>query len=295
MAIERASTESKDEGRVAELGQHLGRLLLGDWSWLEGVELLVISPDLDLYGLPFALLRDPAGESLLDRTAIVLSPSIRRFQEQTETLLPLAAGSAVLAVGDPAFDDSVFRLPRLPFAAREASLIADLYPNPASQKLLAEAATYGRVLAGLASVDVAHLALHSLPNRMDPLASFLLLASGGVGNLKALDIARQDLSSIRLVVLSGCSTSDTFEAQTETLSGLTRSFLMAGAPSVVGSLWRVDDVATATVMVDFHRRFSAGASAAEALRQAQRSMRDDQGMSLDHWAAFQVYGASALF
>jgi CHAT domain-containing protein len=53
--------------------------------------------------------------------------------------------------------------------------------------------------------------------------------------------------------------------------GLTRAFIYAGAPSVVASLWKVDDTSTAYLMSSFYKNLRTKTKA-EALRQAQLEM-----------------------
>jgi CHAT domain-containing protein len=55
---------------------------------------------------------------------------------------------------------------------------------------------------------------------------------------------------------------------------LARSFMFAGAPRVIASLWNVDDDATAFLMKEFYREWLAGRGTADALRRAQLAVRD---------------------
>jgi CHAT domain-containing protein len=76
-------------------------------------------------------------------------------------------------------------------------------------------------------------------------------------------------------------------------SSLARPFLSAGVPTVVGTLWRVDDDATRRLAVSFHRFLRQGLTAAAALRAAQLDAlttgHDDKAAPT--WAAFQVLGS----
>lgn len=95
-----------------------------------------------------------------------------------------------------------------------------------------------------------------------------------------------------LVALSGCQTGLGQELAGEGLVGFMRGFMYAGAPRVVTSLWRVDDDATAELMVNFYRgMLREGKRPAEALRAAQLSMlRKGQWQSPRYWAAFVLQG-----
>ena len=104
------------------------------------------------------------------------------------------------------------------------------------------------------------------------------------GILRADEIAKLDLSGCRLVVLSACQTG-LGEYNSEGVYGLQRAFKLAGAQSVLMSLWSVDDKATAELMTEFYRRLITGQDPDEALVAAQRTLRE-KGYSPDKWAAF---------
>ena len=73
---------------------------------------------------------------------------------------------------------------------------------------------------------------------------------------------------------------------------LARTFLIAGAKSVVASLWDADDRSTATLMAHFYRQIATGKSVAEALRSAQMEMLKEFGSDMPpyYWAGFTVIG-----
>jgi hypothetical protein len=78
----------------------------------------------------------------------------------------------------------------------------------------------------------------------------------------------------------------------EGVMNLARTFLIAGAKSVVASLWDADDRSTATLMAHFYRQIAAGKSVAEALRAAQMEMLKEFGQDMPpyYWAGFTVIG-----
>jgi CHAT domain-containing protein/tetratricopeptide (TPR) repeat protein len=111
----------------------------------------------------------------------------------------------------------------------------------------------------------------------------LSLANAPLGNepgggeddnrLTAAEVALLDLSASRLAVLSACETGVGESAEAEAVVGLQRAFHIAGTESVIASLWKVDDVATARMMGSFYRWFwTNGAPAVVALHQAQREV-----------------------
>jgi len=97
---------------------------------------------------------------------------------------------------------------------------------------------------------------------------------------------------VDLVVLSACRTGLGKNVRGEGLIGLTRGFMYAGASSVVASLWKVDDEATAELMKHFYgNMLQKGMRPAEALRAAQNTLRQNpQWQSPHFWAGFTLQG-----
>jgi CHAT domain-containing protein len=101
------------------------------------------------------------------------------------------------------------------------------------------------------------------------------------------------LSNVRAVILSACSTLSPRASRGGPTAGLAYSFLRAGAPATVSTLWDVTDDATTELLVEFHRRFASGASAPEALRAAQLRALGSPRAELRApraWAAFIYTG-----
>jgi len=95
--------------------------------------------------------------------------------------------------------------------------------------------------------------------------------------LTALEAADLELGQVELVVLSACNTGRGQVAGGEGVLGLQRAFQLAGARSVVASLWRVPDEETHQLMREFYRRVWSDKPVprAEALRQAQLWMLEN--------------------
>ena len=109
------------------------------------------------------------------------------------------------------------------------------------------------------------------------------------GLLTAEDVTGMDLLDTELVVLSACDTGLGDVHIGEGVMGLRRSFMLAGAKTLVMSLWKVPDKETRELMEEFYDRLLEGAPRAEALRQAQLSMKAKHPNPY-YWGAFICQG-----
>jgi CHAT domain-containing protein len=103
---------------------------------------------------------------------------------------------------------------------------------------------------------------------------------------KVLDL---NLQGTDLVVLSACNTGKGRIRDGEGVFGLKRGFFLAGARSMVVSLWKVPDRETRKLMVEFYRRWLAGSTKAEALAEAKQVIRNHQPNPF-YWGAFILVG-----
>jgi len=109
------------------------------------------------------------------------------------------------------------------------------------------------------------------------------------GILTAEDVTAMDLVDTELVVLSACETGLGKVVAGEGVYGLQRSFVLAGAKTLIMSLWKVPDKQTQELMAGFYRRVLDGVPRAEALRLAQRALREQYPEPF-YWAAFICLG-----
>lgn len=112
------------------------------------------------------------------------------------------------------------------------------------------------------------------------------------GLLTAEDVTGLDLLDTDLVVLSACETGLGEVHVGEGVFGLRRSFVIAGAKTLVMSLWKVPDQQTQELMVDFYQRLLKGEGRAEALRNAQLTLKAKYPHPF-YWAAFICQGDPA--
>jgi CHAT domain-containing protein len=232
--------------------------------YITGKELIIVPHDV-LHYLPFQALVAPDGKYLIESYSIyyLSSASLLQFVKDKKR----AGGEKVLAFGNPDLGDAKMNLE---FAGIEAKEIKSLYPQ--SSIYLAKEATEERAKSLSPQSDIIHFASHAELNEDDPLSSAVLLAKSDKedGRLEVREIFGMDLKA-RLVVLSACETGLGKLSSGDELVGLTRAFIYAGTPSVVASLWNVEDSSTAQLMASFYKNLKT-MTKVEALRQAQLNL-----------------------
>ena len=147
----------------------------------------------------------------------------------------------------------------------------------------------------LQQANYLHFSCHGLFNPDSPVDSCLVLA--GADAEDALDLSKCltlgnlfdrdfDLNQCRLVTLSACETGlIDFTNTSDEYIGLPSGFLYAGSKNVVSSLWTVNDLSTALLMIRFYQNIKAGLTVALALNQAQTWLRDATTAELQKWAS----------
>ncbi len=263
------------------LSQELYRLLIQPaLQHMRGKELIIVPHDV-LHYVPFHALLSPEGKYLIEKYPIYYLSSASLLQFTTEKRRAkgdlsavLAQAGKVLAMGNPDLGDPKMNLQ---FAEMEAKEIQTLYPQ--STVLLKKEATKEKAKALSPQNDIMHFATHAELNEDDPLSSAILLAKSDKedGRLEVREIFGMDLHA-NLVVLSACETGLGKLSTGDELVGLTRAFIYAGTPSVVASLWNVEDSSTAALMASFYKNLKS-MSKVEALRQAQLELIRGQASS----------------
>jgi CHAT domain-containing protein len=193
-----------------------------------------------------------------------------------------------------------YYIPRLPASRDEANAIATLLSTRGSKlvhvSLDFDANRESVLNNGLFGFRFVHFATHGIIDAQHPEMSALILSLVNErgkrqdGYLRLGDIYQLKLSA-DLVVLSSCESALGKDLESEGIIGLPRGFLYAGAKSVIASLWKVDDAATAKLMTSLYRRVGGGESPSSALRGAQIEMaHDEQWSNPRYWAAFVFEG-----
>ncbi|NJM06162.1 CHAT domain-containing protein [Candidatus Gracilibacteria bacterium] len=234
---------------------YLARLydaLLRPLEDLVGTRRLMIVPHRALHYVPFHALFD-GSSYVIQRQEVCTIPSAAVLLHCLQR--PLAGHAHPLFLGVP---DA-----RAPRVRDEIQAIAPLWPE--RTVLLDGEATLAALEQLAPSASVVHLACHGHFRSDSPLFSSLRLADGWLTTRDAYGL---DLNC-DLVVLSACETGVGALAPGDELIGLARGFFAAGAPSLLVSLWTVDDTTTAELMYTFYQLLRAGERPAAALRQAQ--------------------------
>ena len=286
-ALVRSARRVGDESWSGQ-AQELYQALLGPVeSSLAGVKTITIVPHGFLSNLPFVLLRGGNPQKLLlERATVSYLPSASFYRTLLERPV-FSDPPRMLAVGNARYPAP---WPALPEAEVEARALARLFAG--SVALTREAATEERFLDLYRRYNVLHFATHGmLVGTLAADASSILLSPSfrADGYLTAAEISRLFLSRSYLAVLSACETSVSSGASSS-LDSISAAFLAAGAPSVIGSQWKVSDESTARLMVDFYARFLEVGTAA-ALRNAQLALAAEPATRHPFfWAAFVLYG-----
>ena len=185
------------------------------------------------------------------------------------------------------------RFAPLPWSAKEVEAIADLFSEGNYTLLLGqeagEAALKENMKKGFRYI---HLASHSFANRKNPrfsgIACYYSEQDDEDGILFINEIYQQRARA-DLAVLSSCESGVGNLASGEGLLGLNRSFIYAGVPNVIYSLWKVDDQRSSELMVEFYKAALAGKPYPEALQQAKLHLLNQPATALPlYWSAFTL-------
>jgi CHAT domain-containing protein len=271
-----------EKEKFKSLSQELYKVLIEPaLANIQGKELLIIPHDV-LHYLPYQALLSPEGKYLIQDYPIyyLSSASLMQFTREKRR----ASREKALVMGNPSLGDAAYDLR---FAEREAKEVARLYPQ--SAVYVRSEATKSRAVSLSPNYDILHFAVHGELREDDPLNSGLLLAGDGKedGRLRVGEIFSLNLKA-DTVVLSACESGLGKISSGDEIIGLTRSFIYAGTPSIVTTLWKVNDRTSYELMGEFYSQLKTGRKA-EALRQAQlKTMKEFPEPFF--WAAYGLTG-----
>jgi CHAT domain-containing protein/Tfp pilus assembly protein PilF len=265
---------------------------------------IIIIPQEELFFIPFVALQAQNNSYLIDKYTVQTAPSIQVLALTTQRRQEIKSNGKALVVGNPTMP-TVYTTPRegkqldsLPGTEKEAKEIATILN---SKSLMGAEATKKNVIEKMKTANIIHLATHGLLDvNSEGLLNSKAAGYKGIGGaialsptdddnglLTVLEITELDLPT-QLVVLSACDTGRG-KISGDGVLGLSRSFLAAGASSVIVSLWSVPDAPTAQLMIEFYRQWQKTGDKAQALRQAMLSIKESHPHPRD-WAAFTFIG-----
>lgn len=284
-------------------------------EWLTGDELLIV-PDGPLHNVNFeVLLQRPSTlgdlrrNVLLQRYAIAQQLSVttavqyaRMEEPGPSRLLALAPGFTddmkqryVAGLQDTTrLDRGYLRLVRQPFTVLAAQELGRTFT---ARVLLGDDATEQHFRQEAAQHGVLHLGTHAEMNPVAPMFSRLVLSKGpdtvGMdGYLHAFEIYELDLQA-RLAVLTACETGTGRHDAGEGVRSLGHAFAYAGCPSLVLSLWKIDEKVSADIIARFYRNLAQGQPKHKALRQAKLdhlAEAQDELVLPYYWAGMMLVG-----
>jgi CHAT domain-containing protein len=288
-----ASIIARDAAAYTSLASTVYQRVLGPVSaTLTAKELLVI-PDGPMHTVSFdALLMAPATPStyrdklLVHRHAIAYLLSATTAVQFAQLAREKAKGVLALA---PGFDDELkrsyarqvrdstsidrdfLRFVRQPFAVRTAQ---DLGSVMQARVLLGGSASERGFRNEAANYGILHLGTHALMNATSPMYSRLVLSKDSAGTdaeadgyLHAYEIYELDLRA-QLAVLTACETG-TGKDDGEGVRSLGYGFAYAGCPSLVTSLWSIDEQVSSVIIKRFYELLAEGLPKHLAMRQAK--------------------------
>ena len=268
---------------------------------LQHLKNLILIPDSYTSLIPFVALH-PEGDfnSTFGSTfSIQMMPSLLVMgilNEAHPTSAVMYNSRTACVVGNPHIpifehNDEEWSLGRLPHATDEAKWISQLLKV---QPLLHEQATKVAVVTKLSSAQVIHIATHG-----SAISSFLAFAGPDSSNgkpSKSADIlllpseVEQMNIKAALVVLSSCD-SGRGMVRADGIIGMGRAFLLAGAQSILTTLWRIPDESAGMFMQFFYQYLVDGLGTTHALQKATLSVRCFRKYSqYTHWGGFQLIG-----
>jgi CHAT domain-containing protein/tetratricopeptide (TPR) repeat protein len=234
--------------------------------------------------LPLGIAQHPViKQRFADDYDITVAPSLAALaaaRRHTDTAAPATLTAIVNPTGD------------LPGADKEGAIVASHFTPEARRVLAGEQATPEAVLAALKGQTHWHFASHGTFSWSDVRSSALIMHGPtrlSIGLLQAAD----GLGHPRLVVLSACETGLLeIISNPDEFIGLPSTFMALGAAGVVGTLWPVNDTATALLMARFYElHIAERLSPASALSRAQAWLRTATNIDLQAYVESAVASA----
>lgn len=286
-----AAATQGDASTTDLLGGKLHAALLAPIAHrIAGAQEIVVTGDSELLALPFGALRDASTQRyLVEDASVIASPSIAVYLRLADRRRKrgMLQSPRLLAIGDPERD----RDASLAASLREVRAVVDLYSN--AEVLTGAAATRTAFARGLRTADIVHFAGHGRAGASDAEATILLAEQADdPGYLFASELQALPMPRLSVAVLAACETGQGGRRDSEGAWSIARSFLIAGVPSVVATLWPIPDDDAPGFFLRVHEHLLSGRSPAAAVRATQLEfMREKRKPGPSIWTAIQVIGS----
>ena len=235
---------------------------------------VILIPTGDLALLPLHAAPSLPGEKR--RPVFTYAPNARALAA-AQAVATRRMATSLLAVDNP--DGSLHA------SGEEVAAALETFPAAGRAHLRYGAATRQAVLDALLHHDVWQFSTHGFAGWEQPLEGGLLAADGTITLRDLLQLEAE----ARLAVLSACETGVPGIDLPDEVIGLPTGLLQAGVAGVVGSLWAVNDLSTALLMLRFYQAWRAeGQAPPDALHTAQSWLRESTN------ADFQAYFKAQL-
>ncbi|BAZ08577.1 hypothetical protein NIES4071_03820 [Calothrix sp. NIES-4071] len=253
-------------------------------------EKVIFIPQSTLFLVPFAALQDAKGKYLIEQHAISISPSIQALDLLHSKRQKQAKTQDILIVGNPETASISFKpgeapqkLVPLPGAEQQVKAIATIFNTKA---FIGKQATKATVLERMPKAKIIHLATNTFDIQESSVIA-LAPSSNDNGLLTVEEISKLQLNA-ELVVLSSCNTA-LGKITSDGVIGYERAFMTAGVPSLIGSLWDINDEATILLMTQFYKNLFTNHNKPQALQQAMLTTKQKYPNPRD-WAGFTFTG-----
>jgi CHAT domain-containing protein len=261
-------------------------LLLPIQGKLAPDRLLVFDPDGFLKKIPWVALVDPEERYLVERTSVILMPSLYRAV-RLRTPLNILSDAAALIVDVPTIPDS--GLAPLVDAESEAQTVAERFPS--ARRLQGSAATLPAIKKEIEVASVFHFVGHAVDT---PQGHGLALAEKDLRTGRPRVIERletKETENLQLAVLSACQTAAESNIGSSGTESLTESLIRGGVPRIVAARWNINSAQTIRLMDSFYAHLLNGNGAASAMRYASLAVAAQaQYAHPYYWAAFELVG-----
>jgi len=312
-----------------EQGKQIYEELFGDSPEVKAKRHWLLALDGELFRTPLAALVEPGARGGADYAGyrhaqriipVVLPPASRQTTEFSKTFVGVA--DPVYNLADPRYKGPAgefwvaglfplpapllpsrhLELPRLPAGAEEVQACRTVWSGDGARTIVlsgerASPAELNGAVAG--GAEVLHFATHFIAPEGEDGGARIVLSMDGAGRpelVGAAEIAKTQ-ANVGLVVLSGCASGGAAVLPAEGLMGLSRAWMLAGARTVLATLWPVPDD-HGGLLISFYKHLAGarpnfdGRAAAEALRLAREEARvaGGCGSSPAGWGAYFLAG-----